>query len=220
MNIKAKNSNDAMKKMLRALKRAKETNPRGLRVKEIINVNLEIENVENDRGFITKHLPVNREYALAEIDLYMSGSRKLKDFAKISKFWNGVSDDGKTIRSAYGYIIFKKHGFNQLQYCIDQLKKDNDSRKAVITYKTPYEPETKDNVCTLSQQFFIRDGKLHTIVNMRSNDIEFGFRNDLPWFIYLANIVAKELNIPLGKYYHNVGSLHAYDRTIKKMGWK
>ncbi len=214
MNIIAKNENDAMFKILCELNKQYEKDNiiyvRGLATVEIMNLNLTIENFEN-AGLITEIAPSDIRYVQSELDLYKSGSNKLKDFAKISKFWNKISDDGETIRSAYGYILYKKHGFNQVDYCVDQLKKDKYTRKAVLTYKTPYNKETKDNICTLSQQFYMRDNKLHTIVTMRSNDIFLGFRNDLAWFRYLQYQVALRLGIEPGLYHHNVGSLHLYE---------
>lgn len=224
MEIIAKNSNEAMKKMLKELKKSPEVTVRGLSTKELINVNLTIKNVDSDNGIITKHLPANQDYIKKEINLYMSGSNKLSEFKEIASFWEKISDDGKTVRSAYGYIMMDKHGFDQFDYCAKQLLKDTFSRKAVITFKTPYDKDTKDNVCTLSMQFLIRDGKLHGIVNMRSNDIYFGFRNDLPFFVYLMKrmqVALKEegMWVELGEYHHNAASLHAYKNTVKKLGW-
>lgn len=225
MRIKAKNPNDAMFKMLKALKHAPIVEVRGLKTKEIINVNLVIKNVSFKNAIITKHLPADPNYISAEIATYEKGTNKLSDFSRLSKFWNKISDDGETIRSAYGYIIAEKHGFNQFEYCINELMKDNDTRKAVITFKTPYEKPTKDNICTLSMQFILRDQKLHAIVNMRSNDINYGFRNDLPYFVYLMTKMRTALNLrgiecDLGMYYHNVGSLHIYENTMKELKWK
>jgi thymidylate synthase len=218
MRIIARNSNQAMRKLLKKLKNAPMVKPRDILTKELINVNITIKNVGRDSGMITKYLPVNKNYVAKEIALYQTKSKSLKDYAKISNFWKKVSDNGTTIRSAYGYIIYEKH-FDQFKYCLEILKNDINSRKAVITYKTPYHPKTKDNICTLSQQFLVRNNRLHTIITMRSNDIKWGFRNDLPWFVFLSKKIAQELGVKLGQYYHNVGSLHIYEKTMKQLGW-
>jgi thymidylate synthase len=49
---------------------------------------------------------------------------------------------------------------------------------------------------------------------MRSNDVYFGLRNDLSYFIYLQKYVASRLNIPVGTYTHFAMSMHVYDRDF------
>lgn len=51
--------------------------------------------------------------------------------------WNKLSDDGITANSAYGYILQKKHGFNQIEKIIELLKVDPYSRRAVMNINVP-----------------------------------------------------------------------------------
>ena len=57
----------------------------------------------------------------------------------------------------------------------------------------------------------LRDGKLHLIVYMRSNDVIWGLPHDVFCFTMLQEIVARELEADLGLYRHMVGSLHLYE---------
>ena len=50
---------------------------------------------------------------------------------------------------------------------------------------------------------------------MRSNDVNFGLRNDLGFFIYLQKYIAKRLGVPVGSYTHFAMSIHFYDRDTK-----
>ena len=69
-----------------------------------------------------------------------------------------------------------------------------------------------DVPCTLSLQFFIRDEKLHMIVNMRSSDLIFGIAYDIPAFTLFQEILAEQLGVSLGSYTHMSNSLHIYER--------
>jgi thymidylate synthase len=71
--------------------------------------------------------------------------------------------------------------------------------------------------CTLTLHWFIRQDKLHLIVNMRSNDVILGFTNDVFQFTMLQEMMLMQLrgtypNLELGCYYHNAGSMHVYQR--------
>jgi thymidylate synthase len=46
---------------------------------------------------------------------------------------------------------------------------------------------------------------------MRSNDAYIGFPSDVFAFTFIQELVARTLNLELGKYSHFVGSLHLYD---------
>ena len=70
----------------------------------------------------------------------------------------------------------------------------------------------KDVPCTLTLQFFIRDGKLHQIASMRSSALIFGISYDVPAFTFFQEMFANELNVELGTYVHISNSLHVYER--------
>ena len=67
---------------------------------------------------------ISEDYSNAELKWYWSGDNKCETIGKHAKMWLRLSDDGITNNSAYGYILFKKYGFNQLKQIIELLKKD------------------------------------------------------------------------------------------------
>lgn len=184
--------------------------------REILNAKIQIMDVSNP---VVSIRDISVEYLFGELIWYFLGRNDLAFISKFSSFWNHLSDDGETCNSAYGHIIFKKHGFDQLGKCIDLLLKDPTSRRAVININVPNENviETKDEPCTVSIQFLVRDNKVHCTVYMRSNDIWFGFPYDVVFFTELQRIVADMVNAELGTYTHLVGSLHMYDRDEEKV---
>lgn len=130
--------------------------------------------------------------------------------------------------------------FDQMQYCADLLTIDPNSRRAVAaiferadTYEDlSLDFKSNDVPCTIALQWVIRPGKhrhernipyLHQIVTMRSNDVWRGFVYDVPCFAFIHGYMLAKINeqapnhakVALGKYYHNVHSLHLYDRWAK-----
>lgn len=184
--------------------------------REILNAKVQILDVNNP---VVSIRDISVEYLFGELIWYFTMRNDLEFISKFSSFWNHLSDDGETCNSAYGHIIGKKHGFNQLGKVIELLQRDPQSRRAVINLNVPNPRviETKDEPCTVSIQFLLRDNKVYCTTYMRSNDIWFGFPYDVVFFTELQRIVAIRLNAELGIYTHLVGSLHMYDRDEEKI---
>lgn len=191
-------------------------NPRGATY-ELHNYSFTIDDITGNECVTLKNGGTNLTYVAAEILWYWSSRNDLDFITKFSKFWNKVTDDGKTANSAYGYILQEKHGFNQIETIIDLLKKDPNSRRAILNINVP-NPDvatTKDEMCTICINYQIRNGKLHCTNTMRSNDFNFGLRNDLSYFIYLQKYIADRLGVEYGTYTHYAFSMHMYSRDIK-----
>lgn len=156
------------------------------------------------------------KYVIGEIKWYMSGSNKVADIAKYAKMWSSLTDDGETVNSAYGYRIFHKFGFDQLQFCIDKLKANPYDRQAVIHIKEADNRPTKDTPCTCLLQFTYQHGKLNLHTYMRSNDIWLGIPYDMAFFTVLLQIVCTATGLSCGSYFHTVGDLHLYERHWDK----
>lgn len=158
-------------------------------------------------------------YAVGELLWYLSGNNKLDAIRPFTTAWERMSDDGETVNSNYGHKIFNYYGFNQWEYVKNCLIKDSLSRQAVIHIRDPkdyVQNPTKDMPCTLTLQFFLREGRLHLTVNMRSNDIWMGFPYDCFNFCAMLNKMAMELGVEVGTYTHIAGSLHLYKRNLQK----
>lgn len=186
----------------------------GVVVGEVINATTVIEDPTRCimKNKIRK-LPMR--YCIGELLWYLSGNNSLDAVRLYTSAWDRMSDDGKTVNSNYGYVIQHEHGFNQLTMCENILRKDPNSRQAVIHIKTArdirVEP-TKDLNCTVCLQFFIREGKLYMTTYMRSNDLWMGFPNDVFQFTCMQIYLAMRLGVKLGTYTHIAGSLHLYER--------
>jgi thymidylate synthase len=156
----------------------------------------------------------NMVYGLGEFLWYISGDNSLEMISYYAPSYTRFSDDNKTLYGAYGPRIK-----NCYMSAIEKLKKDPDSRQSIILIwkENDLEIETKDLPCTVYLQLFIRENKLNMIANMRSNDIWLGTPNDIFCFTLLQELIASNLNLELGFYQHNAGSLHVYENTIQKI---
>ena len=204
-----------------------ENTVRNMRVKELLNYSFTITNPRDRLLNIPERNTIMRRYIFGELLWYLSGSDKLSSIVKYSKFWKNISDDGYHSNSAYGKYIFgsmerKGDGvnyklehpgyFNQWDWCKKLLTDDCNTREAVINIKPIQMYETKDVVCTIALNFYIRDNKLHLTTYMRSNDAVKGLTYDVFMFTFLQELMAKELNVELGTYNHVVTNLHIYER--------
>lgn len=158
-----------------------------------------------------RNLPM--KYAIGELLWYMSHNNKLKEIQKYTKGWDRMSDDGVTVNSNYGWCIRDKYGFDQWEWCKQELNNNPNSRRAVIHIKEPSDKESKDVNCTVCLQFFIRDEKLYCTTYMRSNDIWLGYPYDVFQFTCMQILMSMELGLELGTYTHIAGSLHLYGRN-------
>ncbi len=198
--------------------------PRGMKIKEKLGVQFRIKNPRDRLPYIEAR-NFSLSYFVAETLWYMSGEDSTEWISHYAPFWKEISDDGKTANSAYGARIFRRHdriGNNQIvqwDYVKEELRKDPDSRRAVIHIRTPDDSvhASKDVPCTLALQFFIRESKLHLHVNMRSSDIILGIAYDIPAFTTMQEVLANELGVELGEYVHTSNSLHCYERDFQML---
>lgn len=167
------------------------------------------------RNIITnKYRKMPMRYAVGELAWYLSGSNRVDDIAQFAKKWAEISDDGLTNNSAYGHRIYTRFGFDQWEYVKNLIRKDHNTRQAVIHIKDASNAPTKDTPCTVYLQFFLRNNRLNLSVHMRSNDIWMGVPYDMFSFCFLQMKMAMELGVEIGEYTHYAGSLHLYKRDF------
>ena len=196
--------------------------PRGMKVKEKLGVRFKIKDPLDRLPYVpARNFSVT--YVIGELLWYLSGDNKTEWISNYSSFWSKISDDGETANSAYGARIFKSHDriagsqLVQWNYVKEELRRDPDSRRAVIHIRSPWDSTHAklDVPCTLTLQFFIRENKLHMVVNMRSSDLILGIAYDIPAFTIFQELLARELGVGIGEYTHMSNSLHIYERHFE-----
>tara|TARA_R110000772_G_scaffold55472_12_gene126592 strand:+ start:73 stop:924 length:852 start_codon:yes stop_codon:yes gene_type:complete len=197
--------------------RGQVSQPRDLKVKELaidvraFDPKFTVANFSN-RKF-------NYKYFAGELAWYLNRDRDIDYISKFSGFWKHITNPGTNeINSNYGSLIFNE----QLEWVIDSLKADINSRQAISFLNQPkFQFEgNKDFVCTMYLNFFIRNNKLNMKVQMRSNDIFYGLTFDAPFFSFVYQHVLMELqteypDLEFGTYYHCADNIHFYERHFE-----
>ena len=188
---------------------------RKMMTKELINTCIKVH-----MSYPELNLPerkINNKFRAAEAAWILSGDNKVDTISKYCEKYAQYSDDGIFMNGAYGPPVV-----DQLPYIIKALLKDRFTRQAVISIWRPKPGESKDIPCTISLQFLIRNGELHCVANMRSNDIWLG----TPYDIYTFSMIARYIIVSEKKFrvrglqpgflYLNSGSTHIYEQDLKK----
>jgi thymidylate synthase len=162
---------------------------------------------------------INEDYVKREIEWYKSMSRNVFDIpGGAPKEWIKCATPEGKINSNYGWMINSEENHRQYSNVLNELLQKPDSRRAIMIYTRPsmwHEYNAggmSDFVCTNAVQYFIRDHKLVSLVQMRSNDVIFGYKNDFFWQNYVHNSLASDLKINIGPIIWHAGSLHVYER--------
>ena len=162
---------------------------------------------------------VSGDYVERELAWYKSMSLDVFDIPPpVPEIWEKVADDFGYVNSNYGFLIWSDTNYNQYERVLETLKKDPTSRRAVMIYTRPsmhldYNRNgMSDFICTNTVGYLVREGKLNAIVNMRSNDAVFGYKNDYHWQKHVLDSLARDLDIEAGSIHWQTMSIHVYER--------
>ncbi len=141
-----------------------------------------------------------------------------------SHIWDQWKNEEGTIGKAYGYQLGKKYEFktkegikvmDQVDYVLYLLKHDQSSRR-IMTNLFNHE-ELKDmelEPCAYGTQWLVKEGKLHLILNQRSQDMLTANGWNLMQYAALQYMFAQVSGLEVGTLTHNIGDCHIYDRHI------
>ena len=167
-----------------------------------------------DNNIKTSWRKWNPKYAEREWQWYLSQNRSVEELKKHAPIWDKMHGGDNIVNSNYGWQWGRS---NQLDKTIEQLKKDKNTRQAWISIVDGKEKDQYqyDTPCTLAVGFSVHpcaDNELNMTVLMRSNDLVYGFCNDQYCFSKLQELVATELGMEVGTYYHFAHDMHIYEK--------
>ena len=179
---------------------------------------------------------VNEDYVKAELDWYNEMSTNINDIEygdKPPKAWQIAANEHGEINSNYGKLIYSDKYYNQYGQVLDELLSNMDSRRATMVYQRPSiwheynENDKNDFICTNAVTYYIRDGKVNCVVQMRSNDVVYGYKNDYAWQHHVLSQLTHDYNsiylsqawdadyrkeMEVGTITWQVQNLHVYER--------
>lgn len=167
------------------------------------------------RSVVTSGLrDLGRRFLVAEAAWILSGDNRLETIAPFARNIKRFSDDGLYFFGAYGPRFQ-----DQRAYVLNTLRRDPQSRQAIIQVWREQPRQTNDTPCTLSWQFLLRAGELHCVATMRSSDLITGWPYDVFNFSMVAASILLDLRtldpatwdqVSLGTLHLTAGSQHVY----------
>lgn len=201
---------------------------RGGRVKELLDVKT-ILNYPYRRCVGGYNRNINVFFLLVEAIWIVLGRKDVETLVNFNSNMKNYSDDGETFHAPYGFRlrhwgirtedkyqdgITTSQGIDQVINAIKLLTENPNTRQVVMSIWNPnfdLGVKTKDIPCNDMVMLKIRDGKLITTIQNRSNDLHWGLPTNIFQFSFLTEIMAKCLGITLGTQTHNSQSLHVYE---------
>ena len=168
----------------------------------------------------------SKDYIKNEIKWYESQSTNIYDInpdAEPPEAWRYSANQSGEINSNYGHLIFSDKFYNQFDRVVNELNTNPDGRRSTMVYNRPsiwteYNENSKnDFICTNAVTYYIRNGELQAVVQMRSNDVVYGYKNDYAWQRYVMDLICQDLGgnnskIKPGYLIWQVQNLHVYER--------
>ena len=141
-----------------------------------------------------------------------------------SHIWDQWANSDGSIGKAYGYQIAKKYDFktkegikniDQVDYVLNLLENDKSSRR-IMTNIFNFEDLKDMNLepCAYGTQWLVKGGKLHLILNQRSQDMLAANGWNTMQYAALLCMFAQCAGLEVGTLTHNIGDCHIYDRHI------
>lgn len=177
---------------------------------------------------------------LYEVLWYLSGEEHIRNLKQHTKIWDAWADENGRLQTAYGrfwrrypvpeksaaldgeifvdetnpFVKRESNGvlvFDQIGWVINEIKKNPNSRRLVITAWHPANAViSKLPPCHYTFAFNVSNGKLNCHLTQRSGDIALGIPFNLAAYSILTQIIAQETNLEPGYFAHTIIDAHIY----------
>jgi len=118
----------------------------------------------------------------------------------------------------YGAQWRNFNGVDQLQYILDEIKTNPDSRRMILSAWNPAEIKNMAlPPCHTLIQFYVRDNKLSLQLYQRSADIFLGVPFNIASYAILLLMIAQVSNLEVGEFIHTLGDAHIYQNHFEQI---
>lgn len=181
---------------------------------------------------------VNYNAALHELLWYLSGDDHIRNLRKVTKIWDAWADEKGDLETAYGrywrrfpHPVQQSHGrvaetgegrvdveeIDQIQYVIDEIRRNPYSRRLVVTAWEPGNAErSKLPPCHYTFAFNVSPDeqgnprRLNCHLTQRSGDVALGIPFNLACYATLTQMIAQEVGLEVGQFAHTIIDAHIY----------
>ncbi|MCR8635242.1 thymidylate synthase [Paenibacillus radicis (ex Xue et al. 2023)] len=136
--------------------------------------------------------------------------------------WDEWADESGNLGPVYGsqwrtWPAPDGRQIDQISQVIEQIKRNPDSRRHLVV---AWNPAEVDNMalppCHYAFQFYVADGKLSCLFNMRSVDTFLGLPFNLASYALLTHMMAQQCDLDAGDLIWTGGDVHLYTNHLEQ----
>jgi len=162
---------------------------------------------------------IHVESVIHELLWFLRGDTNVSYLQKHGvRIWNEWADESGDCGPIYGYQWRRWNGaIDQIANVIDLLKRDPDSRRAVVSaWNASDIPEMALPPCHAMFQFYAQDGNLSLQLYQRSADVFLGVPFNIASYSLLLCLVAQVCGMHPHMFIHTFGDVHLYENHIEQ----
>lgn len=159
-----------------------------------------------------------------ELLWYLSGENHIRNLRRHTGIWDAWADADGNLDSAYGYFWrrfpsaskdadgnWQVRDVDQIQYVIDTLRRDPNSRRLVVTAWEPGNAiASRLPPCHYTFAFHVAGTRLNCHLCQRSGDVALGIPFNLAAYSALTQIIAQQVGLEAGTFAHTIVDAHVY----------
>ena len=109
-------------------------------------------------------------------------------------------------------------GVDQIKYILEELSKENNSRRAVLSGWNPVDLKKMAlPPCHMMAQFYVNNGKLSCQMYQRSADMFLGIPFNIASYALFTHMIAQVCNLEVGELIITIGDAHIYENHIEQV---
>ena len=121
------------------------------------------------------------------------------------------TDEVKELGPVYGKQWVDFGGVNQIEWAINEIKTNPDSRRIIVSaWNPPLIDKMALPPCHTMFQFYVMNGKLSCQMYQRSADMFLGVPFNIASYSLLVHIIANICDLEVGTFVHTIGDAHIY----------
>jgi thymidylate synthase len=176
---------------------------------------------------------------------YLSGEEHVRNLSEETSIWDAWADEEGRLDTAYGRFwrrypvpdgddrldgeawpgddhrwVNDEGTFDQIQYAIDQLRENPNSRRIVVNAWHPANSSVSTlPACHYSFVFNVQGDTLNTHLTQRSGDVALGIPFNIAAYALLTHAVANRTDLEPGRFAHTVVDAHVYCGEGARGAW-